>query len=1506
MKKNFRFRSAVAAEIQKRKHTIKLLSFAMLASIAGFSPNFAYAEEVNISQKPINVPTLDYLRNNNITIPGVFRTGSAEDSVTVNHYYVSDNNGNIHTLYSVYHVYGEDFSPEKYKELLNSGKLINYKRSNDLHTSLKDLQVETYEDAIAKLTSQSSSGSFITNENPKIAYDEYLKSLPASAISTPISDYQSAYTVTKVDDKSQSDFAYKIYNSDGNLSIDYYKINLKETIPEVQNSDGNIIGSFINSSETIFNSGGTIYNIVGDFINNSITPIRNCTGMYWSPAYIYNITGSFINNSNGAIYSERGTYIGNIVGDFINNSKIADDISYNGLYADFEGTVYIYGRGGAIYSAAKINSISGNFINNKSSIEGGALYIAEDVVKDIKGNFIDNSVEAYGDGVFEVSGGAIAFGSSVDTYGSTVAILPETIKGNFIENAAISDKTSAGGAISEFANTNYINVEDSNFINNKALSTDTDAKGGAISLYYKPETDVISFKKVDEATLKNTNFIGNHAEGKTAAKGGAIYSGQNLNIIADNGVSKFSDNYVIINGNRENQAIYMDSNNRYNSSYKIMSDPYDFPPTTFTNNSNNFAPTLNITAKNNGQLIINDKISGSYTYDNIRYRNPENSVYEFLDKNNSVIQKFTNDYRHAIISNILNKDNQIINTHRYNNYSQDYDKELNSYVTSYDVLDEYLNKIDNRKVAISREDINAKIIKVYDADKNKILDTQYSITDEYDSNLRDRIYTVKHYDDMYNEVVSTERYTESTRWITNGAGLQKYCTRNYLDENNNIIKTVSYTPYSNGWYDIYEGNTLKVKSSGSYDVSGKTIHTCNILDKDNNILKTFKYYYEYNRDEAKIVGNDDISIKNNSFYVTHLNILDEDGNITETIRYNSTKDWDNEKNDYVQTYHIYDEKYNEIDTFTSKSENILFTGYIPIKTYEDTYKLVIDGDETGQVHLNDTVDTRDLDNNVKPMDVSLANTNLFLGRENVLNGNNLTLNSGFMSMINNQVGVSALKSLNITGDTNFAADVDLLNQEMDRFTADAYGSHSGNLNVVGMNLLTDEPADRKYTAIYFAQPGLKEFVTNSIGDLPNNKFQNFEILTPIYKYKVTYDKNTDYGKGDGGYFVFTKGDKVVNTDLPQGSGSSSGPNISSTGNKSDAFNPAVLTAPVSTVAASQATMNEVFRYVFEHADAFSQLPAIDRYNQMNANNFALSSDFNNNFGRIQEDLGSLSYEYKNNKAPWVRPYTTFETMNLKNGPDVDAINYGTIIGYDGDFKKMRNGWYRMGTSYIGYNGSQLNYANNDTTLNGGLLGITETYYKGNFWSAITASAGASVGETNTMYGKEDYTSLLAGIATKTGYNFEYKEGKYIFQPIIFLSYTFVNTFDYKNAAGVKINSDPAHSIILHPNLRFIMNCKNGWQPYLQAGVVWNLLNKSHITANGIVLPNMSMDPYAEYGIGVQRSWNEKFTAFGQAMVRNGSRNGIAFTAGFRWAIGRDNNDKPEHVYTPNKFKKANI
>ena len=573
------------------------------------------------------------------------------------------------------------------------------------------------------------------------------------------------------------------------------------------------------------------------------------------------------------------------------------------------------------------------------------------------------------------------------------------------------------------------------------------------------------------------------------------------------------------------------------------------------------------------------------------------------------------------------------------------------------------------------------------------------------------------------------------------------------------------------------------------------------------------------------------------------------GETTKTIINKYYDRWDSSAGKYIP--HYVDDDYNDTDTPTEVSV---------------TPELKITGDSSSIVQLN---------NNIENLDISLSDTNLHLGaRDNVLDGNNIDLQSGTLSMVNNQVGVASLNNVTLSGNTNFVADVDLANEQMDRITANTYGTHQGKLNVVGMNLLSD--ATKDVTEIYFAQPGLKNNVVNGMPanggyNLPSSAQTTF--YTPIYKYNAIYDN-----RNDGGYFMFSKGDKIL---TPNGGG---GTTITPTGNPSDAYNPAVLAPSVVSQAGANATMNQTFNYAFQNSDNFMSIPYLDRVAIKTSNRYALSPT-----GEAT-DVGTFSplFNAQNEtSSAWVKPYASFENIPLKNGPKVSNITYGTLVGFDTPIKSIKHGWDRTWTGYIGYNGASQRFSGVDSTQNGGLVGGTLTLYKGNLFNATTVSTGAIVGDNRTMYGTDNYTMLMAGVGNKTGYNFEFKEGKLIVQPSMLLSYTFVNTFDYTNAAGVKIKNDPLHAIQIAPGVKFIANTKNGWQPYIGVNMIWNLLDKSKVSANDVRLPEMSIKPYVQYGVGVQKRFKDRYMAFGQAMIQNGGRNGISLTAGFRWAIGKE-------------------
>lgn len=477
-----------------------------------------------------------------------------------------------------------------------------------------------------------------------------------------------------------------------------------------------------------------------------------------------------------------------------------------------------------------------------------------------------------------------------------------------------------------------------------------------------------------------------------------------------------------------------------------------------------------------------------------------------------------------------------------------------------------------------------------------------------------------------------------------------------------------------------------------------------------------------------------------------------------------------------------------------------------------------------------------LDINNQTLNIYATNTdNMF---------NNVNINSGTINLINNNINNLSANSFNLNGNINLFLDADLMNSSMDRLPSTTVAS--GLITVKGINLLSDSKSEKVY--IPFAYDSFKDKVqtgVTSVGKEVDNEYQT-TAFAPIYKYDVNYNPNN-------GNFLFSRG-----------------------GGKSSAdFNPAVLSGAVNSQIGAYSAVNETFNYAFRHAD-YSFMPLPKKFRTL-ANKYAIT----------EPNLMQYENEYSKMGGIWYQPYANFENVGLSNGPRVDIQSYGSLVGGDSAYKQLKKGWGTVTTPYIGYNGTSQHYSGVSTVTNGGILGLTQTFYRGDFFTALTVNAGASVGESNTMYGNENYTTLMAGVANKTGYNFEFNDGKFIIQPSMLTAYTYVYTFDYTNAAGLKISSEPLNSIQLHPTVRFIGNVGKGWQPYASVGMVWNILNETKFTANDVRLPEMSIKPYVEYGIGLQKSWNEKCSGFLQAMLRNGGRNGIALSFGFKWTLGKD-------------------
>lgn len=485
--------------------------------------------------------------------------------------------------------------------------------------------------------------------------------------------------------------------------------------------------------------------------------------------------------------------------------------------------------------------------------------------------------------------------------------------------------------------------------------------------------------------------------------------------------------------------------------------------------------------------------------------------------------------------------------------------------------------------------------------------------------------------------------------------------------------------------------------------------------------------------------------------------------------------------------------------------------------------------------------TINFNNNVTNSTINLYGGEIHLGVDSALTGGSLNIFGCALNMINQTVGASALQTLTLADGTItcMRIDVDLAKQISDQIivTSAAYGN--GTINVDDINLISSSSLSS--LSIPFADAAFKDRVTVDVKT----------VTTPLYLYNVGYN-------GASGDLTF---------------------NASS-------FSPNSVTSDVSQTS-TFLLQTAIDRQFFGNVDAFMSFPLAARESTICC---AIAHDPDSGYTGGACPLtgnGTFSpiYSCDLNRGIWVKDFVSFENIPLRNGPNVSTIEYGTLIGADAPLKYLGKGVVGNTSAFVGYLGSNQNYDNVGVSQNGALVGIAENMVKGNTFLTLMASVGSSLGNATTPWGMDHFSSLFAGAAAKGGYNFEFKDGEYILQPNLMLAYTFTHTPDYTTASGLNMSSKPLNAMQIAPGVRLIKNLRQEkGQVYLVANWVYNVMDNTRFTANDVQLPQLSIAPYIEYGIGFQRVWRERFTGFFQTLLRGGGRNGIALQFGLRWAI----------------------
>lgn len=1222
-----------------------------------------------------------------------------------------------------------------------------------------------------------------------------------------------------------------------------------------------INATFTNNSTTDENSfGGAIFNsgkigsINGIFDGNTST---SAGGAIVNAGGISSISGKFTNNQakiaggaivTGDVRNETLTLNANlkeIKNSIFENNKATDKSGGGGAIMNnqFTNTLTINSSsfnsnsandGGAIFNTGSLAVSNSTFTNNTAQRTGGAIANVSDTEQKVNANLTVQNSNFYNN-QSDAAGGAIYTDSTLTVKNSNF-YNNRTNKTVSDENSKGNEESSGLGGGAIFSLMGDLNIEEASFANNE-----TNGNGGAI------------YSLIGNQNIKNSDFTGNKAE----QDGGAIYAlsldnSKETTTITD---SNFINNTAVKNGG----AISLE-----NTQASIIAKNKDV---TFSGNTAEKGNDIyqnksitNIYAEDGRKITFNGGIAGNGTINtkgtillngavtpdagalavNVNSGTVKPSSENYLDGTDlTLAEGSTLDLRNGKLG-AMN-----LNSLTSNNGNLKLDVD----VTSEALADGILTKTANGTLNLSEVNMMSDMAD----DTNSIsatltgLDNLQIKTPEngLDVLTNDYLYTVK----INGTNATVDRYTENGEAVKiDGFTLAVNQTDKIGEHNINLQDERSFSAQHDieitgsglekGWTGNLSGTKLSVNGNG-YTIkggenSGIIINGGQTLEFTDANIDGFKTSEDAKGAlTVKNGGNLNIAALNNDITISNVSA----GQATDGSALNAN------------AIYLDGEGNSKVNLTTQNSKSITINN--DIRSTNAANEITMKGD--GTITYNGIVDPVTLTNenartihNNKIQDVTYNLNSGMVGFSNdnyLSNGNNsLVFNGGMLTVANGAVNPINLEALSLNANSNIAVDADLANSKMDTISANTYNFANDDvkLNVNGINLLSDAKTDN--TIINFVNDdSLKSHISTTVSEV---------AYSPLYKYGVAYDPTQ-------GNFEFTRGS------------SSDYKNI----------NPAVMVAPVAAQLGGYFNQLNAYDQAFSNMDMTMLMTREQRQALKMYNKYAYNGD---GFGSVASSSGVIPEE---RAGVWARPYSSFENVHLKNGPKVSNVMYGTFFGGDTSIKEFRNGFDGVFSAYVGYNGSHQVFNHNSLWQNGGTLGLTGTLYKGNWFGGWTIASGLSGVDANTMYGSEDFGMWSIGTALKTGYNWELFNSKFIIQPHMMISYSLVDTFNYTNAAGLRINSDPLNAIQLAPGLRFVGNLKDGWQPYLGVDFMWNIMDKTKFDAVETSLPQLSVKPYIQYGIGVQKRWGERSTGYAQAMFRNIGRNGVIFSLGYRAAFG---------------------
>lgn len=537
------------------------------------------------------------------------------------------------------------------------------------------------------------------------------------------------------------------------------------------------------------------------------------------------------------------------------------------------------------------------------------------------------------------------------------------------------------------------------------------------------------------------------------------------------------------------------------------------------------------------------------------------------------------------------------------------------------------------------------------------------------------------------------------------------------------------------------------------------------------------------------------------------------------------------------------------DNITTNGNDILFNGISNVTANLNATANLLKGQAAGTIF-------------------NLNHGALYVDKDENISGdgtNSIYANGGAIALANGKASDIHLAQLTMNQNLEMSIDVDFDNQAADRFvfqdSADLT-TNSHYVNISGVNLIygKNSPTANEYRIpVAGTAYNSQNLISNIFSD-----FESGTVYTPIFKYNARFENSDDYVG-----FTFTR--------------------ESSKDYKS--YNPAVLAAPVSALTGGTAILSASAEQSFAGLDSiFEEIPAelessLSDVNQTaNEENIKEKGDTieNENVANDQEQSDIKPSKKARNK---LTAFSSFGKIPLKNGPEADFRLYGADIFLAATERhEIAHGWETVSGYRAAFNMASQKFDGNKIYQPGAMFGMAGMAYKNGITAAWSANVGASQSNIDTPAGSEDFAMVMGGMAGKAGYGFKLRQNMSI-NAGVQMSYSLAKAFDYTNSYGVRIKTDPLHSVSVQPEITLSLVTDRNWVISAGAARSFSYFGETKFNANDVSLPDFSMKAYSKYSLGASQNCGKDGTFTLKGYITEGGIKGYGIQADYSVPFG---------------------